>query len=232
MVIDQGGPLITAPISASSVTMSPDGGLDFVSAGTSTISGDVTGGFLTVDYNSGGGTEVNIGGALNVGDGAIGDGVTIGDFFNSLSANDGITAARLNNVGGAILLNGTMSPGPLYRATLDIKGSVDMGAGAGVLTGDVGLDGDSLLEFGGGQVTTIAADGVLGLSGPDAYVADAGSLSSNSALLGLRTNDGRFYPGPGRASHDDGSAQQCRPYLSRSPIRRRLRPDRGRRADQ
>jgi hypothetical protein len=192
VVIDQGGPLITAPISASSVTMSPDGGLDFVSAGTSTISGDVTGGFLTVDYNSGGGTEVNIGGALNVGDGAIGDGVTIGDFFNSLSANDGITAARLNNVGGAILLNGTMSPGPLYRATLDIKGSVDMGAGAGVLTGDVGLDGDSLLEFGGGQVTTIAADGVLGLSGPDAYVADAGSLSSNSALLGLRTNDGRF----------------------------------------
>ena len=44
-----------------------------------------------------------------------------------------------------------------------------------------------------GQITTIAADSELTLVDKDAVVADAGSLTSNSALTGLATIDGGLY---------------------------------------
>ena len=54
---------------------------------------------------------------------------------------------------------------------------------AGTETGKVFLQNDALLEFKSGQITTV--DGTLWLDGANSRVADAGTLTSNSALTGL-----------------------------------------------
>ena len=56
------------------------------------------------------------------------------------------------------------------------------------MTGSVVLTDDALLEFASGQIGTI--DGGIGLSGVNARIADAGTLATNSALVGLNTVDG------------------------------------------
>ena len=58
-------------------------------------------------------------------------------------------------------------------------------------TGTVFLENDALLEFKSGQITTIG--GTLQLDGGISRVADAGTLSSNSALTGLTSVSGKFY---------------------------------------
>ena len=68
-------------------------------------------------------------------------------------------------------------------------GAAGFGA-AGVLYGMVHLSGFSTIEFASGQITTIAANSTLDLNGKSALVADASSLSANSALLGLALNAG------------------------------------------
>ena len=50
---------------------------------------------------------------------------------------------------------------------------------------------DALLEFKSGQITTI--NGELYLDGAKSFVADAGKLTSNSALTGLTTVAGNFF---------------------------------------
>ena len=59
----------------------------------------------------------------------------------------------------------------------------------GAETGSVTLT-NSLLEFASGQIGTIA--GGLGLNGASALIADAGKLTTNSALTGLNTVSGDF----------------------------------------
>src|SRR5208283_4086694 len=56
--------------------------------------------------------------------------------------------------------------------------------------GNVNVYNDGQIVFGSGQITTIAANSELSLTDKDAVVADAGSLTSNSALTGLKTIDG------------------------------------------
>jgi hypothetical protein len=85
------------------------------------------------------------------------------------------------------------------QATLNIAGAAGFGT-AGVLTGNVNFSGDALLEFGSGEITTIAStssseltlvgasarvanasDGAqLVLSGPSAFVALSGSPTSTA----------------------------------------------------
>ncbi len=92
-----------------------------------------------------------------------------------------------NASGGRIYL---ASGSPDAQQTLDVAGAAGFGK-AGVVTGDVILEGDLLLEFGRGQITTIQSGASLNLIG-DARVADAGSTDSNSALSGLSTVAGQL----------------------------------------
>ena len=65
-----------------------------------------------------------------------------------------------------------------------MTGSAGFGA-AGVLSGDVRLDGDSAIEFASGEITSLAANAQLNLIGSDAFIEDSTALGSNSALTGL-----------------------------------------------
>ena len=149
-------------------------GLSFESAGTNTVTTflDNSGG-LRVDRKGGaGGTILNIGGALtNSGSLRVGNA--------TLSAPDTVTAASLDNT-GSIVLHGSSA----NQALLDVAGSAGFGA-AGVLSGTVGLAGDSAIEFKSGQITSLAASAQLHLNGNDAFIEDATKLGSNSALAGL-----------------------------------------------
>ena len=58
-------------------------------------------------------------------------------------------------------------------------------------TGTVFLENDALLEFKSGQITTV--DGTLWLDGANSCVADAGKLTTNSALTGLTSVAGNFF---------------------------------------
>jgi hypothetical protein len=83
-----------------------------------------------------------------------------------------VTAESLDNT-GLIDLDG----GPA-GVTLDITG-----AAPATLDGALTLTGDSLVEFASGSTITAIANGAeLELNGSDAFVADAGTLTSNSAL--------------------------------------------------
>jgi hypothetical protein len=161
------------------------GGLNLEGIAPLTTTGALTNtGNLDVDtsYQAGGST-LHIGGALT-NDGTVDIGT------GGLSASTMVTTTALTNyIGtalGAINLTGNTSgalPVPVV-ATFDIASAAGFGT-ASMLTGTVVLGGDALLEFASGQITTIAADSGLTLSGPDAFVADASNTSSNSALTGL-----------------------------------------------
>ena len=58
-------------------------------------------------------------------------------------------------------------------------------------TGGVFLGNNALLEFKSGQITTV--NGTLELDGANARIADAGKLTSNSALTGLSSVSGNFW---------------------------------------
>jgi adhesin/invasin len=75
------------------------------------------------------------------------------------------------------------------QTLLNIAGAAGFGA-PGVLTGDVHLSGDALLEFASGQINSIAAGSSLSIDGTNAFVADASNTTSNSALAGLSSNAG------------------------------------------
>ena len=162
-------------------TIAGAGGLYLEYGASVTTSGALSNsGGLSVDSSYGrGGSALTISGVLtNSGTANIGN--------SALSAATTVTAKGLNNTGTIYLSgNNSVSSGP-YLATLDITGAAGFGA-ASVLTGSVNLSGDALLEFASGQITKIAANSKLTLTGPDAFVADASNTSANSALTGLAT---------------------------------------------
>jgi hypothetical protein len=119
-----------------------------------------------------GGSSLTLAGALtNSGDLVIGNA--------TLSASDEVTAASLDNT-GSINLTGSSA----NQALLDVTGSAGFGS-AGVLSGNVGLEGDSAIEFASGQITSLANGASLDLNGNDAFIEDSTALGSNSALTGL-----------------------------------------------
>jgi fibronectin-binding autotransporter adhesin len=130
-----------------------------------------------------GGSTLAIGGTLT-NNSTDGNALYIGS--SGISAADTVTAKALSNTGVINIVGNTS-----VLSTLDITtGAAGFGT-AGVETGSVYLQGDSLLEFASGQITTV--NGQLYLNGPSAFVADAGSLTKNSALAGLATVAGNFY---------------------------------------
>jgi hypothetical protein len=188
VVISEGDPQVTASI-GTIASLTDSANLTFIDAGASSVTGAVTNsGTITLDENhDDGGSSLSIGGALT-NDGYI----QIGPSDNSLTANSTIDAASVTNFINTGLGTIDIYGSSTAEATLDVSSVAGLGA-TGTLYGSVNLSGDSLLEFKSGQITTIATNSELSLSGADAFVADAGKLASNSALTGLATNNGGLY---------------------------------------
>ena len=93
-----------------------------------------------------------------------------------------VTAAALANTAiGTVNLTGSDT----VQASLTVGG-----AAPATLTGFYFLDGDALLQFGSGHVTSVAANSELSLDGARARVALAADPASNSALTLLAANNG------------------------------------------
>jgi hypothetical protein len=90
-----------------------------------------------------------------------------------------LAALTNTNTGGVSVFN--VGSG---QALLDVTGSAGFGT-AGVLSGDVELEGDSAIDFASQQITSVAANAELKLDGNDAIIEDSSALGSNSALTGL-----------------------------------------------
>jgi hypothetical protein len=180
VVISTGGADVSASIGTvksitdSSPLFTNSNGLFFESAGTNTVVTFLNNSsFLFVDNVAGaGGTILNIGGTLTNSHHLV-----IGNA--TLSASDEVTAASLDNT-GAIYLTGSSA----NQALLDVAGKAGFGT-AGVLSGYARLAGDGAIEFGSGEITSLAKGAHLGLVGSDAFIEDSTALGSNSALTGL-----------------------------------------------
>jgi hypothetical protein len=190
--IDQGAPVVRESFGivagiTNSATLSFFTGGGF-NAAVNLVTGNVgNSGTLDLDpYQNEGGSSLAIGGTLtnrgtiNVGPYRLGS-------YGTLSAASTIAAVSLNNLGTINLFGSTTA-----EATLDIVSAAGFGV-AGVLTGDVNVAYDALVEFASGQITAIAPHSELSLFGPHAFVADASDTSSNSALKGLSTVFGGLF---------------------------------------
>ena len=175
VTIAQGGPIVTSAISIASLTFST-GGVEFESAGASSVSGSVTvsgNGILSFDKDAGtGGSSLTIGGALTL----SGSFTSFDIGANTQSTGDTVTAASLS-VGTGAGLGIQNETGSNETDTLDITGQAGFGT-AGILTGNILIANgngasSSVIEFGSGSITTIAANGKLTLEGPKAFIADA-----------------------------------------------------------
>jgi hypothetical protein len=159
-------------------TVSPTGNVSITGSGTIQLDGNNEGG--------GGGSSLTIGGSLT-NSSSNGNALSIG--------NGNITSADTLTVNGSGGLSSTgqidIEGSATVQATLNVA---DAAAGFGTAsteTGNLYLQGDSLLEFKSGEISTV--DGGVQLNGASAYVADAGSTTSNSALTGLTTVAGNFW---------------------------------------
>ena len=156
-----------------------DGTLRVINGAGVAIAGDLTStGFLDLDgdsFTGEGGSSITIAGTLtNTGSVVIGPptgGLVIGG-HNDRRGAPGTGGIALHGSGAA-------------RAELDV-----LSAAPATLTGNVGLDGTSLLRYASGQIGTIASNVQLSLSGASALVADVATPAANSALTGLTENDG------------------------------------------
>jgi hypothetical protein len=138
-------------------------------------------GDVVLDTNAGdGGSSLTLGGALT-------NSHYLGIGNATLSASDKVTATSFDNT-GRIQLTGSGA----NQALLDVTGAAGFGA-AGVLSGEVFLEGDSAIEFASGEITSLAAGAYLSLVGSDAFIEDSGKgLGSNSALTGLASIGGDY----------------------------------------
>jgi hypothetical protein len=125
-------------------------------------------------YQSAGGSAVTFGGTLT-NDRTL----SIGNTY--LSAPTTVRATALAN-NGQLGIEGNTASGTLNKASLIIAGTA-----ASIVTGDLGVGGDAVLEFGSGGITTVASGGSLELDGEAQILTDGGA---SSALSGLKTNDG------------------------------------------
>ncbi|TPK95517.1 hypothetical protein FJ938_27945 [Mesorhizobium sp. B2-4-14] len=149
--------------------------------------------------------ELNGGGTLQTTGSLTNSGVFVanGDYFNDGSSSTVTIGGTVTNSGGFSISDGTIvsasgfnNTGNLQvassfgeQAKLDITGPAGFGT-AGVLTGHVQLEGNAVVQFASGQITDIASDALLEVGGPNAFVQDASSPGSNSALQGLSTIEG------------------------------------------
>jgi hypothetical protein len=96
-----------------------------------------------------------------------------------------VTANGLvNEASGGLVAGGTIDliGSTTNEATLNVNAPAGSGS-PGTLSGIFDIEGDALLEFAGGQITTITEE--LLINGTHAFVADASNTTSNSVLTGL-----------------------------------------------
>ena len=170
----------SAPTSNSALTglTENDGTLRIINGASVGLTGNLlnTGGLLLDGdgYSSEGGSTLTVAGTLdNTGF------VNVGPPSGNLGANDTLIAAALTGTGNVGLFGST------NQAQFDIAA-----AAPASLAFNLSLYGHSLLQYGSGQIGTIASNITLLLDGPDGLVADASTPTSNSALTGLTENDG------------------------------------------
>ena len=161
-------------LTAISGTFALDDGATFTTSGALTVSGVVdldTGGYA-------GGSSLTITGVLTNGNLYVGS--------SSITASDTVKVAGLASTGAITLIGGASASS---EALVNDTGAAGFGM-AGVLSGTVNLSGASLIEFASGEISSIASGASLTLNGAQAFLADASSLTSNSALTGLTSNAG------------------------------------------
>src|SRR5665213_299794 len=178
--VDGGGPIFVD-------TSSGAGGASLKVGGAFNINGPM----YVDNASSEGGSSVTVGGALTVGEAGFVGNLVIGPNDGSLSSATTVTVGGLSvfNQDGAGSGGVTINGGVNALATLDVNAPAGF-ASKGVLDQYIGLSGDALLEFASGQITTIDPSATLGITGTNAFVADAGATGANSALNGLTTIDG------------------------------------------
>ena len=95
----------------------------------------------------------------------------------SLTVGGALNNASIGSVSGATAeIDVYRDPFSTAQALLNINSAAGFGT-AGVLTGAVLLQYNSLIEFTGGQITSIDAKGILSLGNANSYIADAGSTT-------------------------------------------------------
>ena len=146
-------------------TITTNAGVAFANNGTFSV--DVNGGDGASTATFGGVLTNNL--AINVGNANLATSTTVK------------AAGLVNN--GSIALQGNVSSGSTDLTTMDITG-----AAAAALTGQVRVGGDGLLEFGSGEITSIAASSYLELDGAQARITTGGTTAS--ALAQLAENEG------------------------------------------
>ncbi len=155
-----------------------DGTLRFINGASVGITGNfLNTGALLLDgdsFSSEGASALTVSGTLtNTG------GIDVGPPSGNLNANTTLIAGALAGTGSLGLFGGT------NQAMVDIAAAAPT-----TLAFNVSLFGHSLLEYGSGQVGTIASGVSLELDGPTAFLADASATTTNSALDSLAENDG------------------------------------------
>ena len=172
-----------------------------------TLSGGLAvGGSLNIDtIGAAAGSQLGVGGDLtnsgtvNVGTGFNHDGGSTlaisGNLVNSGTFNihddtanaTVVTANALTTVGTINLVGDEFGNGTGAAELILTSGSAPS-----TLSSTVTLFGPSLLEFASGGISSIAAAGKLVVGGGQAFVADSGATSSDSALTGLTSVAGDF----------------------------------------
>src|SRR5262249_26874256 len=135
---------------------------------------------------SDGGSSLTIGGTLtNTGEIRVGN--------TTLSSSTTLSVQALDNEGGSLFIKGNTADGSTNQATVSVASDAGLCTTPGLLSGDVELVGNALLEFTGGQITTIEDDASLLLDGAHARIALSATPGTNSALAGLTDNEGIFH---------------------------------------
>ena len=189
--VNSGQPQITSSSNAGTIAqLNVAGSLDF-NDGALTVTGGLanTGTIFLDQYYQQGGSDLTVGGAI-----VNSNTIQIGSNNYSLTANDEIKAASVDNTGGTINIYGSAT----NTAELDITGVASFSPTAGVLAGSVNVNGygsivSKVVFEGGGEITTIAANSELSLGGALSSVQDGTNGANNSALTGLTTITGGLY---------------------------------------
>ena len=182
-VLDQNGAQNSALKGLTNVagTLSMENGNTITTTGALTNSGTIR-----VDYDQGSnGSTLAIGGALtNTGTLNVGNG-----FYQGGNSTVTVNGALANFVGpayGTINVSGSpanVQTGLANESLLSVTAAAGFGT-LGSLVGSVNLYDDGVIQFTGGQITTIAANSELTLNGAMASVQDA-TAAQNDALKGL-----------------------------------------------
>ena len=142
-----------------------------------------------------GSVTIGSNGAVDVDGGFLGNAGSLLAVTDTLTVNGSLSVGRSAMIGIGEVTAGTLAGTGSISIDGDdagnigeiiVSGAAGMGS-MGVIAGNLLLQDDSLLQFGSGSINTIDFGGSVEITSADAFVADNGSTSSNSALNGIST---------------------------------------------